>query len=114
MQMLCGNTAAELAQHNPIAERKSLVERFDKRTEVQEQADKLLAGKPVRVEVNGHRYTLDNVFQDTASHSLFHSAALAAYSKNPLPMRDLLRRVAQWAVCEYLFPGEADELGFAV
>lgn len=114
MQMLCGNTDAELANDNPVAYRKSIVERFDKRAEVQAQAEKLLAGKPVRIEIHGHRYTLENVLQDTASHSLFHSAALAAYTKNPLPMRDLMRRVAQWAVCEYLFPNEADELGFSV
>lgn len=113
MSMICGNTAAELNHDNPIVARQQLCERFDKRSEVQDQAEKLLAGKPVRVELHGYRYTLDNVLSDTASHTLFHSAAMSAYNNDPLPMRDLMRRVAQWAVCEYLFPNECDALGFS-
>jgi hypothetical protein len=112
MTTLCRNTAAELAHNPPFVARTALLDRFDKRTEVQEQAAKLLDGKPVRIELHGYRYTLDRVLEDTASHKLYHSAAMSAYRQNPLPMRDLMRRVAQWAVCQYLFPDEADQLGF--
>lgn len=86
--------------------------KYSKRIAVRAQADALLDGRPTRIYQNGELYTVGHVLTAVSVHPLFSGAAMAAYAGNVHPMKDLIRRVAQYAICEHLCPGEADELGF--
>ena len=91
-----------------LVERESHV----KRRAVRMQCDEMLAGRPTKIFYQGNRYTREDVIVQVAAHPLFASAAVAAYENNPNPLKDLMRRVAQYAICEHLFEGEAESLGF--
>lgn len=98
---------------NPIQEREQRAEKFCKRQEVLLQAERWLDGAPVKVVLNDRKQTLDDVLSELQNHDLYKPAALAAYKGDPKPIRDLMRRCANWMVCEYLFEGEAEALGFS-
>ncbi len=83
-----------------------------KRRAVRYQADELLEGRPTKIIYQGRQYTLDDAISATVEHDLFRRAALAAYIGNPNPLKDLMRRCAQFAICEHLFEGESESLGF--
>jgi len=91
-----------------------LVEReaHAKRRAVRLQADEMLAGRPTKIFYRGNRYTLEDVIVEVAAHPLFAGAAKAAYENNPNPLKDLMRKIAQYAICEHLFENEAEKLGF--
>lgn len=110
----CSNTAAEIAHNSvsPIEERRHMKERFEKRTEVMTSVQKLLAGKPVRIRKGDHTLSYDDVLELVIGHNLFSAAMHRACENDPSPIRDLTIRCAQWQVCEYLFEGESEELGF--
>lgn len=90
----------------------SMRTKYVKRQAVRSLCDDLLEGRPTKIWHNGALYTLDDVLRSVCAHPLFPGAAMAAYNSNPHPLKDLVRRVAQNAICEHLCPGEAQELGF--
>jgi len=110
----CSNTAAEVAHNSvtPVEERRYLKEKFEKRTEVMTCAKKLIDGKPVRIRKGDHTLTFDDVLNLVINHALFSAAMHRANENDPSSIRDLTIRCAQWQVCEYLFDGESEELGF--
>lgn len=109
----CQNTEAlrdfDFAQSmiRPIGETAS------KRELVVDLARDLIQGLDVTILRWGRKYTRDDLMTDVFEHELYDGAFFAAYAKDFEPLRDLTIRCAQYAVCEYLYPSEAEALGFS-
>lgn len=108
----CRVSRDELA--NDHAQLPSFPSERDKRQQVIELADRFLAGETVRLTHWANRpYTIDDLLTEVFEHPLYDKAVFAAYSTDPAPMRDLVIRIARYAVAESLFGiGGADRLGF--
>ncbi|MET0356180.1 MAG: hypothetical protein ABW044_05340 [Cellvibrio sp.] len=84
----------------------------NKRRAVRYQAEELFAGRPTKIFYKGNAYTFDDVVAETAVHPKFAATLKALYAGDSMPLKDLMRQVAQFAICEYLFEGEQESLGF--
>ena len=92
---------------------KSDVEREEKRDSVIDLARDFIQGLPVTVRRFDRDYSRDDLLVDVQEHELYDNAVFAAYAGDANPMRDLVIRCAQYAVCEYLYPCEESYLGFS-
>lgn len=100
-----------------LEERQWRENRLAKRSEVLDQARKLLQGKPVVIRKGDHVLCFDDILKIAISHDSF-SPLMKEFSspdhKNGciVEFREFMQKAANWQVCEYLYPGEADDLGF--
>jgi len=87
--------------------------KHEKRRAVKMQADELLACRPTRIYFDGELYDFDDLMAHLSGHPLFPKAIKSAYiSHDAKPIKDLMLRIARKVVCEYMFEGEAEDLGF--
>lgn len=107
----CENTEAlsnyTYAQGLPDTEREA------KRNLVINVARDFIHGLPAKVMRWDRDYTREDLLVDVQEHDDFDKAVFAAYARDANPMRDLVIRCAQYAVCEYLYPCDEDYLGFS-
>lgn len=88
-------------------------EKHEKRRAVKMQADELLACRPTKIYFNGEPYDFDDLLINLSGHPLFPKAIRKLYdSHDAKPLKDLMLRIARKVVCDYMFEGEADSLGF--
>lgn len=88
-------------------------ENNEKRQAVRRAVDDILKGRPTVIIINSRQFTKEDVYRATSQHDCFFSAMKAANDDNLYPLKDLMRRVANYIVCEYLFVGEQEKLGFS-
>ena len=84
----------------------------EKRQAVRRAVDDILKGRPTMIIINGRQFTKEDVYRAVSQHECFYSSMKSANDDNLYPLKDLTRRVANYIVCEYLFKGEQDKLGF--
>lgn len=110
-------TAEVKSLPDAIAERQQREMYIAKRSEVLDQARKLLQGKPVVIRKGDHVLCFNDVLQIAIKHADF--AGLMKEFSSPdhkngciVTLREFMQKAANWQVCEYLYPGESKELGF--
>ncbi len=115
MNMLCGNTVAEIEYDRKqititISNRYSYGE---KRTEVCSLANKFIAGKPVKIKCWGdQQFTLDDLMQTCYDDTeRYGRAFMSILDGDALAMKKLAMFHARRIASEYLFEGE--NLGFS-
>lgn len=102
---------------NILEDRQRQQIRHDKRAEVIDQARKLLSGKPVVIRKGDHVLCFDDILQIAIKHHGF-AALMKTFScpenKNGhiIELKEFMVKAANYQVCEYLYPGESQEIGF--
>jgi hypothetical protein len=110
-------TAEVKSLPDAIAERQQREMYIAKRSEVLDQARKLLQGKPVVIRKGDHVLCFHDIMMIAASKPEFERLMEQFSSpdhKNGciVTLREFMQKAANWQVCEYLYPGESKELGF--
>lgn len=102
---------------NILEDRQRIKVRQEKRSEVIDQARKLLAGKPVVIRKGDHVLCFDDILQIAIKHPDF-TGLMKTFScpenktGHIIELKEFMVKAANYQVCEYLYPGESQEIGF--